>query len=260
MKTNYYFLATVLPELQIGHPPDINFHTLNALLSVNLTKDDYNLTKVMRRYYDIQNIRAFWNDEDLDPRGFYNENDLEESLVTRMGLPEYVYTYLEKYEGKEERLQHFPSLLIAYFKNESESATGFLKQYLTFEREWRLVLTGFRANRQGRDIIAELQFEDPYDEIVAQILAQKDSKSYEPPSRYSDLKALFEEHYDNPLEMHQALCEYRFQKIEEMYEIDLFSIGRILAYLAQLIIVVKWLELDKKKGLEVIDTIVKEAS
>ncbi len=260
MKTNYYFLATSLPELQIGYPPDINFLEFNFLLNVNLTKEDYALTKVMRRYYDIHNIRAFWNGESLDPRGFYNENDLEESLVTRMGLPEYVYTFLERYESKDERLYHFPSLITSYFKEESEKAEGFLKHYLTFEREWRLVLTGFRANKQGRDIVKELQFEDPYDEVVAQILAQKDSKSYEPPSRYGDLKALFEEHYENPLEMHQALCEYRFQKIEEMYEIDFFSIGRILAYLAQLIIVEKWLELDKKKGLEVIDTIVKEAS
>lgn len=260
MRTNYYFLASALPELQIGYPPDINFLTLDALMKVNLTKEDYALTAVLRRYFDIQNIRAFWLGEELDPRGVYNEVDLEESLVTRLGLPEYVYTYMEKYDNKESRIKHFPALVSAYFKEESEAAEGFLKSYLTFERELRIVLTGFRAKRLGRDLISELQYEDPNDEIVAQVLAQKDSKTYEPPARFSDTKALFEQHYDEPLELYQALCEYRFQKIEEMYEIDLFSIGRILAYLAQLIIVERWLELDKNKGLEVIDTIVKEAT
>ena len=257
---NYYFLASALPELQIGYPPDINFMTMDALLKVNLTKADYLLTRILRRYYDIQNIRAFWLGEEIDPRGVYNEVDLEESLVTRLGLPEYVYTFLEKYDSKESRIKHFPALVTAYFSEESENAEGFLKEYLIFERELRIVLIGFRAKKMGRDLTAELQYEDPYDEIVAQVLAQKDSKTYEPPSRFGDLKALFEQHSDEPLKLHQAICEYRFQKIEGMYEIDMFSIGRILAYLAQLIIVERWLELDKNKGLEVIDTIVKEAS
>lgn len=260
MKTNYYFLASALPELQIGYPPDISFKTLDEVLKVNLTKEDYLLTASLRRYFDIQNIRAFWLGEELDPRGFYNEVDLEESLVTRLGLPEYVYTFMEKYDNTESRLKHFPALVTAYFKEESESAEGFLNEYLTFERELRIVLTGFRAKKLGRDLFTELQYEDPYDEIVVQVLAQKDSKTYEPPARFADTKALFEQHYDEPLDLYQALSEYRFQKIEKMYGIDLFSIGRILAYLAQLIIVERWLELDKKKGLEVIDTIVKEAS
>ncbi|MFQ5728988.1 MAG: DUF2764 family protein, partial [Waddliaceae bacterium] len=143
---------------------------------------------------------------------------------------------------------------------EIQLAEDFVQEYLAFEREWRLVLTGFRAKKLGRDVTAELQFEDPYDEVVAQILAQKDAKTYEPPIRYSDLKTLFEEHYGAPMDLYQALCEYRFRKIEAMYGIDVFSIGRILAYLAQLIIVEKWLDLDKKQGLQVVDAIVKEAS
>jgi hypothetical protein len=260
MKTNYYFLASYLPELQIGIPPDISFLALDEVLKTHLTKEDYRMTIVMRRYYDILNIRSFWKGEEIDPRGFYNAVDLEESLVTRTGFPEYVFTFMDKYEQAESRLAHFPELVTAYFREEISAAEGFLKQYLEFERGLRLALTGFRAKKLGRDVVKELQYEDPNDEVVAQILAQKDSKTYEPPSRYEDLKAIFEEHYDHPLELHQAICEYQFRKIEEMYEIDLFSIGRILTYLAQLIIVEKWLELDKKKGLEVIDTIVKEAS
>ncbi|ADI37972.1 uncharacterized protein CT_309 [Waddlia chondrophila 2032/99] len=257
---DYYFLASALPELQIGYPPDIHFKALDALMKINLTKEDYQKAAVLRRYYDIQNIRAFWLGEEIDRRGIFNEVDLEESLVTRLGLPEYVYAFLEKYDNKESRLKHFPELVAAYFKEEGASAEGFLKEYLAFEREMRIVLIGFRAKKMGKDLAFELQYEDPYDEIVAQVLAQKDSKNYEPPTRYADLKALFEEHYEEPLKLHQALCEYRFYKVEGMYEMDLFSIGRILAYLAQLMIVERWLELDKKKGLEVIDTIVKEAS
>ncbi len=257
---DYYFLASILPELQIGYPPDISFQSFDFLMKTNLTPEDYRQAMVMRRYYDLQNIRALWKEEDLDPRGNYDLNELEDALVTRMGLQDYVFSFLDKYESDDMRLKQFPELIAFYYQREIENAEGFLKEYLVFEREWRLVLTGFRAKKQQRDILLELQHEDPQDDIVAQILAQKDAKSYEPPTRYGDLKVIFDEYSSRPFELHQALCDYRFQKIEEMYGIELFSIDRILVYLAQLIIVEKWLELDKKKGLEVIETIVKDAT
>jgi hypothetical protein len=45
-----------------------------------------------------------------------------------------------------------------------------------------------------------------------------------------------------------------------MVGIDFFSINRLLGYMVQLIIVEKGLELDKKQGMEIVDTIVKDAS
>lgn len=260
MKNQYYFIAAALPPLQIGYPPEITSEALEYLLRENLHPEDYAKSVVMRRYYDIQNIRSFWLKFEQDSRGYYNENELEEALVSRIGFPEYVYAFLEKYQSLEDRLHHFAALVAAYFHHEIEHSDGFLHTFLKFERELRLVLTGFRAKQLGRDLAAELQYEDPMDEIVAQILAQKDAKTYEPPEKYAELKVLFEEHNDSPLELHQALCEYRFRKIEEMYGVDVFSIDRILSYLVRLIIVEKWLELDKKKGLQVVEEIMKDAS
>ena len=143
MDRKYYFLATALPDLEMGYPPDITFSTLDYIMKVNLKDEDYAKSTVMRRYYDIQNIRNFWMETELDPVGFYNVNDLEEVLLTRMGLPEYVYEYLEKYKPLGERIHNFPALISAYFQNEIQQAEGFVQEYLTFVREWRLVLTGF---------------------------------------------------------------------------------------------------------------------
>lgn len=257
---NNYFIAASLPELQVGYPPELSFQQFEQLLRDNMTAKDYAQAQVIRRFYDIQNIRRFWKGKSLDVRGNLNENALEDALLTQMGLPEYVFRYLEKYDSEESRLHHFPALIETYFSEEQERAEGFLEWLLEFEREWRLVLLGFRAKMLGRDLTHELQYEDPDDEIVAQILAQKDAKSYEPPARYEGLKVLFEEHADDPLALHKALSEYRFGKLEEAYGVAVFSLDRILAYMAQLIIAERWLELDKKQGLEIVDQIVKEAS
>ena len=146
----YYFLAAALPELTLGYPPDLSFHEFEFMLKLNLDPTDFSQVTVIRRFYDIQNIREFWKGKPLDERGNLDENALEDALLTYMGLPEYVYTFMDQYETIDERLQHFPELVSTYFKEEIQGASPFLKQYLSFERDWRLVLCGFRAKQLGR--------------------------------------------------------------------------------------------------------------
>lgn len=135
-----------------------------------------------------------------------------------------------------------------------------MKSFLEFERQFRLVQTAFRAKRMGKDIFTELQFEDPTDDFVAQLLAQKDSKTFEPPESFEDLKPIFEEYYDKPLDLHKALVEYQFEKIGNMLEGQPFSIDRIIGYMAQLILAEKWIELDREKGISIVDKYVKDQS
>lgn len=251
--TQYYFLATALPPLQIGVPPEISFEEFDHLLRENLTAKDMQKVKVIRRYYDIMNIRALWRGQPFDLHGNLNEMELEAALVEHQGLPEYIYAILDRYDRQESQLHNFPALTSAYYANEIKGFNGFLKKYLNFEHEWRLVLAGFRAKLLGRYLPDELQFEDPNNDIVAQILAQKDAKGFVPPDGYEELQALFELHMQSPLELYQALCEYRFYKVQEMIGVDAFSIEYILGYLVQLIIIEEWMALDKKKGLEILD-------
>lgn len=137
---------------------------------------------------------------------------------------------------------------------------SFLRNYFQFESEVRLILTTLRAKKLRRDLLSELQYEDLFDPLVAQILSQKDVKNYTPPEEYLSLKELFDRLQDSPLELQKALFIYRFEKIESLLGIEEFTLNRIVGYLAQLILIEKWLQLDKKKGLEVIDRIVKELS
>lgn len=260
MTEHYYFLASLLSDLQIGLPPEIDFAELSHLFTANLTSRDYEKVTVVRRYYDIQNIRSFLREEPLSSRSNYSDKELEEALLTKSGLPDYVFDFLERYDTKESRLYYFASLIASYFREESRRADGFLKEYLTFERELRLVTTALRAKKLGRDLLVELQFEDPGDDLVADIIAQKDAKEYEPPERFLELKALFEREEQHPFELHKAIAEFQFAKVDELLGIDFFTINRLLAYLVQLIAVEKWLELDKKKGMQIVDTIVKDAT
>lgn len=63
---------------------------------------------------------------------------------------------------------------------------------------------------------------------------------------------------DRPFALQKALDEYRFEAVDRLVDMaDVFSIERLLAYFVQFLIVEKWFELDKAKGLQIVETLVK---
>jgi Protein of unknown function (DUF2764) len=250
---NYYFLAPSLPPLTIGQKPDMEYSELAQLLAFNLTKEDFKKSVVIRRYIDLKNIRALLMEKPIDHRGNLGDKELDEALLHGMGLPDYVFDFLQKYSEEEDRIKNFAELIATYFSTESSRAQGFVKDYLNFEREIRLVLLGLRSKSLETDLAFELQFEDPSDPLVAHLLAQKDSEHYEPPTEYAELKALFVKPNLNPLQRYQLFLEYKFHKIAELIKHPLFSIDWILAYLAELTLIEHWNMLDEEKGQQIFE-------
>lgn len=255
---NYYFLAPSLPDLVLGQKPEVSFEEMKSRIAINLNKEDYAKASVFGRFIDINNIRALFLEEPIDPRGNLSEKELDEALLIHNVLPEYVFDFLDQFETVPEKIRHFPGLIARFFAEEIPKYKGFLQRYLKFERDWRLVLTALRAKVLKRDIVKELQFEDLHDPLVLQILSQRDAPNYEPPEEFAELKDLFLACGGDPWAQHKAFDAWRFKKIEEMVEKPLFSIDWILAYLARLLIVEYDYELDKNKGKLIVDTLTQE--
>jgi hypothetical protein len=253
---NYYFLGTLLPELSVDQPPEISFREFEQLLKENLSNADFAKIRALRSYYDMINLAAYWKKTPFDPLGNLDEAGMEEALVTRTMLPAYVFDFLDRYETDASRLHHFSELLAQFFQQQAGNGgleyKGFLKFYVEMERERRLVLMALRAKKLGRDLLKELQYDNPDEELIAQMLAQKDAAQYEPPEKYQDLVQLYNKYCDQPLQLQKAMIQYRMEKIDEYLGLDLFSLDRILGYMIELILLEKWHKLDKQKGKEMI--------
>ncbi len=245
---NYYFLAASLPPLELGEKPDLSFEELVARLQINMEADDLQKTVTFRRWIDINNIRALFLEDAIDPRGNLSEKELDQALLLQDGLPQYVFDFLDKFESVSEKLRFFPGVLAAYFREEIPNQNGFLKRYLEFERAWRLVLVGIKAKELGRDLTRELQFEDLKDPEVLDLLAQKDAISYEPPPEFLSLKEKYLACGPDPFLQFKEISKWRFKQIDELAIEPLFSIDWILSYMAQLLIVEEWNQLDAEKG------------
>lgn len=253
---NYYFLAASLPPLVLGEKPELSFDELISRLDINLNKKDTLKTVVFRRWIDLNNIRALFLEDAIDPRGNLSEKELDQALLLQDGLPQYVFDYLDQFENVQQKLRFFPGLIAAYYREEIPGQDGFLKRYLEFERSWRLVMVGIKAKELGRDLTEELQFEDLKDPLVMDLLAQKDSVSYDPPPEFLSLKEKYLACGPDPFQQFKEISRWRFQQIEELVQEPLFSIDWILGYMAQLLIVEQWNELDAAKGEVILEAFV----
>jgi hypothetical protein len=254
--TKYYFIGCSLPDIALGTPPALSFETLMILISLNLSQKDMEKTVVFRNFIDLKNLRAMWMDRSIDSRGNLNKKEIEEALLVHSRFSNYVFDFLDDHQDIAYRLQHFPYLIAEFFKEEVAPNGSFLHKFLTFEREVRLVLTALRAKQMKRDVLIELQYEDPKDDLVAYILAQKDADTFEPPREYEELKNIFSKYNADPKEIHRKLLLYRFNAIEDMVEGKPFTIDEIIAYMAKLIMVEDWEKLDKNKGKKIIDSLI----
>ncbi len=245
----YYFVLLALPPLTLRLKPEIAFNELKDMLFLNLAPSDRKPLEYLLRTIDFYNIRAFWLSQPLDDRGNLHAKDLEEALLVRDRLPLYLVDYLERYETTLERLHYFPSLIASFYREQEEQASGFLRAYFHFERQLMLILAALRSKQTGRDIVKELQFEDPMDPAVSYILAQKDAAEFTPPREFEQVKILFVENIRDPEKLNRALLEYRFEKIEEMEQENVpFSIDQVLAYVAKFLIVDSFFQRDLEQG------------
>lgn len=245
---NYYFVAASLPPITLGEKPEISFEELCDRLECNLSTQDFNKVRILRRFIDFENIRQLFLSRPIDQRGNLTEKELDEALLIKEFLPQYVLDFLDQFEQKEEKLRHFFGLLSKYFQEEIPEKDGFLQRYLIFERNLRLVLLGLRSKKTQVNLAFQLQFEDVSDPIIASILAQKDASDFDPPQEFADLKERLRACGRDLWQQFQTVAHYRFEKIEELSGNLLFSIDWILSYVAQLIIAEKWVELDEARG------------
>lgn len=252
-----FFLGSVLPPLKVGSEPGILFEDLLLLLKDNMSASSLEKVKALRNYIDLKNVEQLLKKGEIDPRGNYTEKELEEAFVNQEGLPPYLFEHLEGADQEEEQLRHFSKVYIRFFKEMVKKHRGFMKWYFNFEREWRILLTGYRAKKLGVDPANALQHEDLHDMLVAQILAQKDAPFFEFPFEYEELGERLKEVQGDPKGQYLEMAKYRFQNIEEETLDAPFSEGYLLAYVARLMIVEDVWALDERQGHETLQEMVK---
>ncbi len=254
----YFFLASFLPPLCITSPAEVSFFGLLSLFKQNMSNADLKKIQVIRSFIDLKNVKRLLQKIPLDRRGNMNEKELDEAIVTREGFPPYLYEQLDRYDQVAEKVRHFSKVLADFFREMDTKKGGFLPFYFSFEREWRLLMIGFRSKKTNRNLAKELQYEDLHDPIVAYILAQKDHPQFEFPPDYRDLQDQLKQIGNRPMEQYKALATYRFNRWMGRMEKHPFSVDYILGYFVQFMLVEDWHSLSVERGCEKLNEAVGE--
>jgi hypothetical protein len=244
-----YFLGSILPPLRVGDEPPLLFDELMMLYRDNLSRSELEKIEKIRLYIDLKNIQKLLKNQPIDSRGTLSEKELDEAIVNQEGLPDYLFDFFEEFQEVSDQLRNYSKVLITYFKEMKKKCRGFLKDYFCFEREWRILLAGYRAKKLGVDLMKELQYEDFHDPFVAEVIAQKDAPFFEFPFEYMQLGEKLKE-AKSPEEEYYLMAEFRFQWVKEKVQDDPFSISYLLGYLVQLMIVEDDFAQSKEKGSE----------
>jgi len=260
----YYYLAASLPPMEFGDLPELSTMELLDQYGMNFDKQAREQLAVLRLWFDLQNIRQLYTFRSgpvhLDVRGNFAKQELKQALEDQHGLPEYVYDFLRQHEAHKDALSHFAELVSTYFVTEASKASGFVREYLAFERNLRLILTGFRAKKLKRDMRKEFAFEDMHDDIVSAIFAQQESPYFEAPAGYEELQEMFLAAEDHPMHQYRYLAELRFRRLREMVQGKPFTLDYLLSYLLRVVLLEDLHSLDDTQGLEVLNGILKDTA
>lgn len=259
---SFYYLTTSLTPLEFGDVSDFSFLELFDRYEETLSSAEKKDFYTVRLFFDIENIKRLLISRsapiDLDPRANLSKKELKRALDNKTCFPDYVLDFLEAHQASKDALIHFQELVALYFEHEIKAASGFLKQYLEFEREWRLILTAFRAKKLKKLIAKELYFEDPKEPMVEFLLSQKESPYLEPPFGYEDLHELLLSVKDKPLNQYRSLEEYRFKKLRQFVADRPFTFDYFLSYALRVVILENLRNLDERKGKEILNSILKD--
>lgn len=249
--SDYYYVIASLPSIVFGEKPPISFHSVMWRLKANLKEIDLDRIRRFLLLFDFFNLKRFWEEKPLDNWGFLDRKGIDEALLVESELPDFLFEFLDKYKDRQARVLYFSELLSIFFNKMIAEEKGFLKSYLTLQRNVRLLSCAVLTERK---IEEELFFEDIKEPDIDDLLKKKENYS-DVDFDYASLVKSLKNTRKNPLELYKEFMFFQFNQIDELMIYHPFSMDQILGYLAKLKIVEEMSKLDPEMGKKVIDQI-----
>ena len=253
---NYYCLIAGLPDIIIDQSK-ISF-TLpefkNELRDV-LFKDDYKLIELLFLPYDNTNLLNILqkNNKPHNSLGKYTQDELEEEIKEPEWIEEYLKTFIETYKAsggtENEQLweNQLTQLYLDYIQNVSNP---FLKDWFSFEKTLKNILTAYNCKKHQMSMDDKLIGEGDIIETLKKSHARDFGLSSEV-DYIEKLISIIEN--KNLLDREKNIDLLKWNYLDELITFHYFSIEVVLSFMIKLIIITRWMELDKETGNELFE-------
>lgn len=280
MPKNYYYLVAGLKEYSLdSERKGFDAPGLRNMILEELTERDQEYVKLFYAFYDVENLMAALNGKTaFNALGMLSPEEIRAEITGRSADPEedfesklpapvaaVIQTYRdrdnEEETGDEEQASpHRPvetMLWEAFYGECARSECRFLREWYAFDNTLRNICTAYIARDKELEIAGQLVGEGEIIEALSRSTASdfglKNEIDY-----LEQIIALLDT--KDIIEKEQQLDLIRWKKAEELSIFDYFDIQVILAYLAKINIIHRWVALDPKRGKEMFDTLMRELS
>ncbi|PCI78266.1 hypothetical protein COB21_01155 [Candidatus Aerophobetes bacterium] len=250
-----FFLASVLPPLELKAPAEILFDKLVFLYEENLDSRDRKALSHLRSFIDLSNVCRVIEGKPIDMRGNFSEQEIDEGLLHNVFLPEELFHFLDTYESKEERIKNFPLFELLFLKQQAEKTVGFRSFYFRFQFELKVLLAHWRSIKMGDSVLESVGSELEEEDFIVHLKGIKEQKNWHFPEEFSGLKAILEKTDKNPEEQYEAIEAYKFARIQSYVQDKVFSMDYLLGYFALFVLVEDYQKLKVKQQHQWLETV-----
>ncbi|MEQ8705644.1 MAG: DUF2764 family protein [Phaeodactylibacter sp.] len=260
-KRDYFYLISSLPEMVLDQSrAPFKMVDFVAQLEEVLEPQDFAQVSLLLYPHDNRNLLRLLqeNTEDWDPLGRFAAPDMQNHLKAESGLPAYMHRFYRAYQN-EQPPGAAPGpdnqLSALYYSYALHHSTGFLHEWLAFERSLRNLLTAWNIRQYS--LRTEGQLIGKGEEIEA--LQKSRARDFGLSTEYAYLHKLFNElEREDLMAREKAIDRIQWNYINEQLTFHYFTIEVVLGYLLQLQMLQRWLSLDPQAGQERVRNFISE--
>jgi hypothetical protein len=268
MPREYHCLVAGLPDFVFDDKKVVLTPAeFKDILQESLHPEDFKLICSLFLTYDNQNALSFLKlkKHEFQPLGNYTVADFEEEIILQNSeqsepsiFPEYISQIIAAYrEGASliEGLSWENQLISLYYNHIFNVKNAFLKDWFEFEFNITNIFTAINC----RNHRINPEHEIIGDSVIAFQLRKNQSKDFGLGIEFPMVEKLLQiAALPNIIDKERNIDLLKWNYLDEMTVFHYFDIEIIISYLIKLMIVDRWLKLDKETGQEMFKRIVSD--
>ncbi len=262
MKRNYHYLVAGLQDITLDiHKLLFDQLSFREELRNELHPADYELVRLLFLPFDNENLLTLLEkkDREVDPRGNFSRERLEENIKEPSDLPDYMMRFITAFKSKEPLFPEMSpenELATLYYDEMLETVENdFLREWFHFELNVKNIAIALNARRHKvpyeNQIIGTNEVSESIRKSQARDFGLGSDLDY-----LDELTAISKK--EDVREREQAIDELKWEYLDEATFFHYFTIERILAFVIKLGMIERWLGIDKDHSNELFKKLLKE--
>lgn len=253
-KRDYFYLVAGLPDLLLDESrTKTSTAELRQEARVQLHPTDYKLLSVLFLKYDNANLLRLLQKKSFgfNESGIYDRDFLEEQVKEPDSrLHEYMRRFIVEYKNRDRDNPDvsWENILEAYYYDFLLSLDNdFARKFFELELNLNNITTALNCRKY--DVPVENQMIG-YNHVVQGVL-RSNARDFGLGQDFPEIeKILAAWEHDNMLDREKELDMFRWNWIDDQTFFHYFTVEKVIAYMLQLQMVERWMELDPKQGEE----------